>query len=175
MSAWQFDVSHTVFGFSVRHLVVGRVSGRFRRFEGSFEVDPAMPQNARAVVTIDAASVDTIDEKRDGHLRSADFFDVENHPKITFESSRVDAAPGGHYTLHGRLTIRGITHDVTLDVESLGVMTDPWGGVHAVFTVVGTLERERWGLKWNQPLSAGGMLVSDRVGLAIEVQLSPKT
>jgi len=124
-------------------------------------------------VEIDAASIDTSEEKRDAHLRSADFLDAENHPKLTFVSKRVDQAKDG-LKLIGDLTMRGVTHEVALEVEEAGRGKDPWGQERVAFNAKTTVDRTQWGLKWNQALEAGGVLVSEKVEIAIDIEAVKK-
>ncbi len=153
-STWTIDPAHTVVEFSVRHLMITTVKGRFGAVSGTL---------------IDAGSIDTREDKRDAHLRSADFFDVENHPKLTFVSRRVERS-GDRLKVTGDLTIRGTTKEITLDVEDLGRVKDPWGGDRAAFTATGKLNRSEYGLTWNQALETGGVMVSDEVKLSIDAQ-----
>jgi polyisoprenoid-binding protein YceI len=173
VTTWTLDPAHTTIEFSVRHMMITTVKGRFAEVSGSITVDAADPTSSRTEVTIDAASVDTRAEQRDAHLRTADFFDVEQHPVITFRSAGVDGAysrPGDHFRVRGDLTIRGVTREVELDVEFEGTGRDPWGGERASFTARGVVDRRDFGLTWNQALETGGVLVSNEVKLLIEAQ-----
>ena len=165
---WQIDPGHTEVGFVGRHLVLTKVRGRFLGVEGTIEVadDPA---DTTVEVTVDMASVESGSDARDEHLRSADLFDVERHPTATFRG-RADAWQGTTGRLAGDLTIKGITAPVVLDVEYLGFVADPWGGERIVFSASATIERERWGVGWNLPLEAGGLLVSKEVRLELELE-----
>ena len=166
---WAIDPSHTTVEFIGRHLVFTKVRGRFTDVSGSVTIsdDP----NASAVeVTLDAGSLTTGNADRDGHLRSADFFDVESHPQITFKSTNV-AWKGSEGSVTGDLTVRGVTKPITLDVELGGVVTDPWGGNRAVFSARGEVNREDWGLTWNMPLEKGGLLVSKNIQFEIETEI----
>lgn len=164
MSTWTLDTSHSTLGFSVRHLMISKVRGRFAK--GSATLDDAAG-TVRA--EIDAASIDTREEKRDAHLRSADFFDVEKFPTLTFESTGVSGS-GDAFTLNGRLTIHGVTRDVSLAVERLGTAKDPWGNQKASFEAKTHISRQDFGMVWNAGLEAGGVLVSDRVDIELELQ-----
>ena len=166
---WAIDVSHSSINFKVRHLGLAKTRGRFTAFEGTVQVGER-PEDTTVEVTIDASSVDTHDETRDNHLRTADFFDVEHHPSITFRSTGVRGA-GSDWVLDGDLTIAGVTKPVALEVEYDGVSTDPWGGTRAGFTARTEVNREDWGLTWNAALEAGGLLVGKTVTLELDVEL----
>ena len=163
---WAIDPTHSEVGFVARHLMVTKVRGSFADVTGTVQVADELAQSV-ADVTIQTASVTTGTADRDGHLRSADFFDVENFPQITFVSTSFDGD-----TLAGDLTIKGITKPVTLDVEFNGVATDPWGNDKAAFEATGELNRTDWGLTWNANLEKGGVLVSEKIKLVIDVQLA---
>ncbi len=171
---WEIDPSHSVAGFSVRHLMVAKVRGRFGSFAGTIHV-AEQPEDSYADVTIDAASIDTADEKRDAHLRSPDFFDVENHPTLHFRSTGFRRTGTTTFELPGELTIRGVTRPVTLDVEYSGITPDLWGGTRAAFTATTEIDREAWGLTWNQTLETGGVLVGKTVKIELEVQAAHKS
>jgi polyisoprenoid-binding protein YceI len=166
---WAIDLAHSSANFKVKHLGVSKTRGRFTDFAGTVEVgeDPA---DTKVDVTIQAASVDTHDTGRDEHLRSADFFDVANHPQLTFRSTGV-SGKGDSWTLDGDLTIAGVTKPVSLDVEFEGVAGDPWGGSRAGFVAKTTVNREDFGLTWNAALEAGGFLVGKNVTIELEVEL----
>lgn len=166
--AWNLDPAHSSIEFVARHLVVTKVRGGFGSFSGIIEIGEN-PSDSRVSIEVETASVTTGSADRDGHLKSPDFFDVENHPKMTFVSSEVRDTGEGHQ-LVGELTVRGVTKPLTLDFEYLGVMNDPWGNAKAAFTASGEVNREDWGLTWNAPLEAGGVLVSKTAKLEIEVQ-----
>lgn len=166
---WAIDPSHSSVEVVARHLVA-KTRGRFTSFDATLVVaDPAEASFVEA--TIDAASVDTREPQRDGHLRSADFFDVENHPTITFRSTAIRALGGDRYDVDGELTIRGTTRPVTLAVEFGGITTDPWGAERAGFSAATEVDREDFGLTWNQVLETGGLLVGKRVKIEIEAEL----
>ncbi len=165
---WAIDPAHTVVSFSVRHLVAAKVRGTFRTFSGIITIGPT-PEASSVDVTIDAASIDTGVEDRDNHLRSADFLDVATHQALTFRSTGVRTVSDG-YEVDGDLTIRDTTRPITLTMSYLGLATDPWGNNKALFTAATTLNREDWGLTWNQALEAGGWLVAKSVALELEVQ-----
>jgi polyisoprenoid-binding protein YceI len=168
--AWNIDTAHSQIGFAVRHMMISTVRGRFVKFEADIQIDPANLSQAQVTARIDAASVETGDEKRDGHLRSADFFDVEKYPTIEFKSTHVSQHDAS-LTVQGLLTIRGQDHAITLNGEILGPGKDPWGNSKLGFSLSGDVEREQWGLTWNQALEAGGVLVAKKVKLELELQL----
>lgn len=170
MTTWTIDSSHSAVNFSVRHLVIAKVRGRFAKFEGHVAFDDATGKPTRVVASIDAASVDTRDDKRDAHLRSADFFDVEKHPKLTFESTSLEARGKDHFVLRGNLSLHGVTKEIALDVTEEGRAKDPWGGERAAFSAKGSLDRKEYGLTWNQALEAGGVLVGEKIDIEIEVE-----
>jgi len=165
---WQIDPGHAEVAFIGRHFLLTKVRGRFTGVAGAITVaeDPA---ESTAEVTIDTASVDSGSQVRDDHLRSADFFDAARHPTATF-TGRATGWRGTRGQLTGSLTIRGITRPVTLAVDYLGHVADPWGGQRAIFTAAGTLNREDWGLTWNMPLANGGLLVSTDIRIEIDLE-----
>jgi len=167
---WQIDPTHTNIGFTVRHMVVAKVNGRFTKFEGTLTQSGDDFAGATAAITIDASSVDTQVQARDDHLRSADFFDAAKFPTITFRSKRMEKTGKDRYRLIGDLTIRGTTREVELDSEFLGSVKDPFGVERLAFSAQTRIDRSEFGLTWNQALEAGGVLVSDRVDVQIEVQ-----
>ena len=163
---WAIDPTHTEVGFVARHLMVTKVRGSFTDVTGTVQVGQDLGESV-ANVTIKTASVSTGTADRDTHLRSADFFDVDTFPEITFVSTSYDGD-----TLTGDLTIKGVTKAVTLDVDFNGVATDPWGNDKAAFEATGELNRTDWGLTWNASLEKGGVLVSEKIKLVIDVQLA---
>ncbi|MEO6045668.1 MAG: YceI family protein [Tepidiformaceae bacterium] len=168
---WNLDLSHSSVEFAVKHMVISSTKGRFAKYEVDANVDEQNLANSSATVRIDAASVDSRDEKRDAHLRSADFFDAENHPYITFTTKRLEPKGGDDYKLIGDLTIRGITKEVSLNGEVTGPVKDPWGGTRFGISAQGKVNRKDFGLTWNGVLEAGGLLVGDDVKLSIETEL----
>jgi len=168
---YKIDADHTTVGFRVRHLFTS-VDGRFDKFDGTISFDPAKPDSAMVEGTIDAASVNTNVAERDKHLRSADFFDVEHHPKITFKTTKVlEVAPDkAHGKMAGLLNIRGVEKEVVLDVSFLGQGKDPWGNFKAGFSAVTRINRKDFGLKWNDTLETGGLLVGDDVDIRIDIE-----
>ncbi|TMF17899.1 MAG: YceI family protein [Chloroflexi bacterium] len=171
--AWSLDPHHTSVAFSAKHLGVATVRGRFTNVDAEVELDdPNDPTTGRGTITLDAASIDTGSEQRDGHLRSADFLDVEKYPTITFTVKSVKPAGADVFKVTGDLTITGKTREVTLDYEHSGVVTDPFNNTKVGGTLTGTINRSDWGLKWNVPLGNGGLLVSDRIKLEIDGELA---
>jgi polyisoprenoid-binding protein YceI len=169
-NTWNIDIGHSGVNFSVRHMVVAKVRGRFREGQGSLSYSPNDPSSARVSVEIDAASIDTGVKDRDEHLRSSDFFDVQQFPKLRFESTTVEQAEAGRLRLLGNLTIRDVTREVTLEVESLGSIVDPWGHRRAAFSAKTSVDRRDFGLQWNQLLEAGGVMVGERVDIELEIE-----
>lgn len=165
---WVADPAHSELLFRAKHLMMTRVKGEFRKFTAVVEGEDFTSAPIR--VNIDASSVFTNNDDRDKHLRSADFFDVEKHPQITFAGTSVSKVDDTKYTLTGKLTIRGISKDITLDVEYGGTMKDPYGNEKAGFSLSGNINRKEWGLNWNAVLEAGGVLVSDEIMINGEVQ-----
>ena len=168
---WAFDLVHSSVNFTVRHMVVSRVRGRFTRWDGSLVMDEKDPSGGRVEVVIDAASIDTGVGQRDDHLRSGDFFDVEKFPTITFKSARVEKAEAGALKVTGDLTMHGVTRPVVLDVEYAGSANDPWGGVRAGFSATTKLDRREFGLSYNQLLETGGVVVGETVEIGIEAEM----
>ena len=166
---WTIDPGHAGVGFVGRHFGLTRIRGRFTGVEGTVTIAEPLEQSTVSVA-IAMASVDSGDQTRDDHLRSADFFDVEQHPTATFRSTGIIAA-GGTGRLSGDLTIKGVTRGVVLDIEFVGAVADPWGNERAVFSASGLINREDWGLTWNMLLDAGGLLVSKEIRLEIDVEL----
>ncbi len=170
MTTWNIDPSHSTVGFSVKHMMISTVRGRFADFTAAITLDEANAANSSVNVSIASASVDTKFEQRDNHLRSADFFDVENHPKLTFASKRVEGNPNGDFKVIGDLTIRGVTREVVLNATFDGTGKDPWGNERRAFSASTMINREEFALTWNQGLEAGGLLVSRDVKIEIESQ-----
>lgn len=169
-ATWNIDTTHSAIGFSVRHMVVAKVRGRFASWTSKVQLDPADLTRSSVEVEIDANSIDTGVVDRDNHLRSADFFDVANFPTLRFTSTKVEKVSGDRYRLHGDITIRDITKPVTLEVEYGGQGKDPWGNQRVAFSATTSVSRGEFGLKWNQALEAGGVLVGDKIEIEIEVQ-----
>ncbi|HEY6032810.1 MAG TPA: YceI family protein [Kofleriaceae bacterium] len=168
---WNIDGSHSTAEFSVRHLMITNVKGRFGTLSGTVDYDPEKPEASQTDVTIDATSIDTRDEKRDAHLRSPDFFDVEKFPSLTFKSTSVVKTDDG-FAATGDLTIHGVTKPVTLEVEGPSDQNkDPWGNTRIGASATAKINRKDFGLNWNAALEAGGVLVGEQVKISIEVSL----
>ncbi|MEK7256257.1 MAG: YceI family protein [Bacteroidota bacterium] len=167
---WVIDPSHSEITFRVKHLMITNVKGEFRKFNAEINAAGTDFTTASVRATIDAASIFTNEENRDTHLKSADFFDVENHPELTFEGTSFKNTGGDDYKLTGNLTIKGITNPVTFDVEFGGINKDPWGNEKAGFSLTGKINRKDWGLNWNAALETGGVLVGEEVKIGAEVQ-----
>ena len=168
---WQIDNTHSHIGFAVRHMMVSTVRGQFHGYSGTVHIDEQDPTKSWAEGEIDVNSIDTREANRDAHLRSADFFDVERHPKIAFKSRRIESLGGEEFKVYGDLTIRGVTREVALDVTYSGTAKDPWGGTRSGFSVSGTIDRKEFGLVWNALLETGGVAVANKVKLELEVEL----
>jgi polyisoprenoid-binding protein YceI len=166
---YALDATHSYVGFTARHLMVTKVRGRFPVTEGRLVVDSDSEKSA-VEATIDVSAVESGDPKRDEHLRSADFFDSENHRYAHFRSTRVEDAGNGEFTLHGDLTIRDVTRPVVLKGEYLGSQQSPWGDTRVGFTAETEVNRKDWGLEWNVALEKGGLLVGDKVKLVIDAE-----
>jgi polyisoprenoid-binding protein YceI len=166
---WTIDPAHSSADFVARHLVVSKVKGGFSDFTGVITVDPADPLASSVETTIQVASIDTRDEQRDAHLRSADFFDAEQFPTITFRSTRL-SEDGGDYVVEGDLTIKGVTKPVTLTLEYNGTSPDPWGGVRAGFSAETEVNRRDFGLNFDAKLDTGGALVGEKIKIHLEIE-----
>jgi polyisoprenoid-binding protein YceI len=162
------DRAHSSLGFSTKHMMVTTVRGRFDDFAGTIELPEGDPARAIAEFTVQVASIDTGNGQRDEHLRSADFFDAGRHPEMTYRSTRITEQGEGRYRAEGDLTIRGVTHPLTLDVEVGERFQDPWGKQRVGLNATGRLNRKDWGLNWNQVLEAGRLLVGEEVKLEID-------
>ncbi len=169
-NTWNIDQAHSGIHFSVRHMLFAKVRGRFAGWTATLELDPNELENSRVEVEIDAASIDTGVADRDTHLRSADFFDVESFPALRFKSREVKEIGERVYRVIGDLTIRDVTREVALDLAYGGLAKDPWGNQRAAFTATASIDRRDFGLKWNQVLEAGGVLVGERIDIELEVQ-----
>jgi polyisoprenoid-binding protein YceI len=166
---WDLDPAHSSVNFSVRHLMVSKVRGRFTSFSAVIRIDED-PMKSEVDVTIDTGSIDTRDEQRDGHLRSPDFLDVEKYPAITFRSTSVSPLGGDRYELKGNLTVKDVTRPVTLEAELQGIQPDPWGNLRMGFEAKTEFNRKDFGLTWNQALEGGGVLVGDKVTVEIDLE-----
>ena len=165
---WVLDQTHSELVFKVKHLMISNVKGAFRKF--SVEIDGDDFTKSKIHATIDPASIFTNDDSRDGHMKSADFFDVENYKEISFDSSSFKKLNDENFQLKGILTIKGISHEIALEVEFGGINKDPWGNEKAGFSLHGKINRKDWGLNWNTVLETGGVLVSDEVKISAELQ-----
>lgn len=172
MSTWNIDTAHSSAQFTVRHMMFAKVRGVFTRWEGSIEFDPEKGELQKASARIEAASIDTREAKRDEHLRSPDFFDVEKYPALTFESTKVEKVGEQAYRVTGNLTIRDVTREVVLDAEFLGAGKNPWGQEVAGFQAKTRISRKDYGLTWNQALETGGVLVGDDIDITLDVEAS---
>ena len=166
---WTVDAAHSRIGFVARHMMVTKVRGTFHDFDAEVKVGgDLLDSTVRVEVRMD--SIDTGNADRDGHLRTNDFFDIQQYPTMSFQSTGF-AAEGGTYLMHGDLTIKGVTKPVTFELEFDGLGTDPWGGTRAGFSAATTVNRRDWGIEWNAPLEAGGVLVGDKVAIELDIQL----
>lgn len=168
--SWKIDPSHSQITFTVRHMMITNVRGRFESFDGTVDFNEEDPANSRAEIKIDAASINTRDAMRDNHLRSADFFDAEKYPQISFTSKKVEKLDEHHGLIHGVLTIKDIAHDVTLDTEYAG-QSAMWGKTYAGFEATARINRKDWNLNWNKALETGGWLVGDDIKVEIALEL----
>ena len=170
-TTWKIDATHTTVEFAVRHMMIATVKGFFTDVQGTVTTIGDDPTTAVVDVQIPAASINTRNEQRDAHLRSADFLDAENHPTITFKSTKVTRAGDDKLRMEGDLTIRGTTLPLTLDVTIEGRGKDPWGGERSAFSATTKINRQEFGLRWNQALETGGVLVADEVKISVDVEL----
>jgi polyisoprenoid-binding protein YceI len=173
--SYTVDLDHTNVGFKVKHMMVSYTKGHFKKFQGTVMVDEKNPAKSQIDITIDAASIDTELEKRDEHLRSAEFFDAANHPNITFKSKKIKVVNATQWSVVGDLTIRGVTKEITLNVSDIGKdVKDPWGGVRRGATASTKVSRKDFGLNWNAALEAGGVAVGDEVSIDLDIELIKK-
>ncbi len=178
MSHWTFEPGHTAAEFSVRHMMVTNVRGHFKNVTGTLDFDPAFPEKSSVKAVIRAESIWTGDPQRDGHLKSADFLDVEQHPQITFESDRVELVGPSDAKVHGHITIRGVTRPLTLHAKFLGMWQTPWweDGIdkgpktRAGFVATGRLNRHDFGVSWNSKLDHGGIVVGNDVDITLDAE-----
>ncbi|NMP22296.1 YceI family protein [Sulfobacillus harzensis] len=168
-TTWVIDPSHSTVGFVVRHLV-SKVRGQFGEFSGQIMGNPEDLSDASATFTVEMQSVNTNQADRDNHLRTSDFFDVENYPTMTFSSTRVEKTDTNTYTVYGNLTLRGVTKEIPVHVEFLGIAPDPWGNTRAGFEASARINRKDFGVNWNQVLEAGGVMVGDNVDIHLELE-----
>lgn len=169
-TTWQIDPAHTEVGFSAKHLMISTVRGRFAEVRGTIHLDEGDLARSSVEVEIDTASIDTRQEQRDTHLRSADFFEVERYPTITFRSRKVETVKSDRFRVLGDLTIRDVTREVALDVTDEGRGRDPWGGERLAFSARAVIDRREFGLTWNQALETGGVLVSNEIKITIDLE-----
>jgi polyisoprenoid-binding protein YceI len=168
---WTIDPAHSKIGFKVKHLMITNVMGNFKEFEGQVTTMGNDFSTAVISLSLNSASIDTEMADRDSHLKSADFFDIGNYPKITFDAGSLKDLGDDMYELSGNLVIKGVTNKITLSVEYGGLMTDPWGNVKAGFSITGKMNRKDWGLNWNTALEAGGVLVGEEVKIICDIEL----
>lgn len=166
---YTMDRSHSNVGFRIRHLV-SNVTGRFTDFSGTIQLDAADPAKSSVAFTIKATSIDTAEPKRDAHLKSPDFFDVEKFPELTFTSTKIAKGAGSAYQVTGNFTMHGVTKEITIPVEFLGTSKDPWGNERAGFSASFVLNRKDYGVEWNKVLDAGGTLVGNDVTASIDLE-----
>jgi polyisoprenoid-binding protein YceI len=166
---YEFDVAHTRIGFVARHAMVTSVRGSFTDFEGTAHIDAADPARSSARLSLKVASIDSRNEQRDGHLRSADFFDAETYPEVTFVSTAVERLDDDEFRVTGNLTVKDVTKPVTVELTFNGSAKDPFGNLRAGFEGKTTVNRKDWGLTWNAALETGGLLVSDKIRLEFDV------
>ncbi len=171
---WTVDAAHSTVGFSVRHMMISNVRGAFDRFTATVDGNPADPSTAKISATIEVASVNTREPKRDDHLRSADFFDAARFPRMTFVSTKVEKVSATKAKVTGNLTLRGVTKPVTLDVEYTAPVKSPWGQTVVGATATGKINRQDFGVSFSKTLETGGLLVDDQVTLQLELELVQK-
>jgi polyisoprenoid-binding protein YceI len=171
MATYKIDADHSDIMFKVKHLMISTVSGIFKTFDATLEIDENDFTKANVYFEADTASVDTKNEQRDAHLKSDDFFNAEQFPKMTFKSTSVERKSGEEYVLNGDLTIRDITKPIALNVEFNGDVTDPWGKERKGFEITGKINRKEYGLKWSAVTEAGGLVVADDVKLQLNVEM----
>lgn len=167
---WAVDASHSAIEFKVKHMMISNVRGSFHKFEADLVADATDLTSANVHFSIDLNSIDTRDEQRDGHLKSADFFDVEKYPTIDFKSTQISRKGDGQYALTGDVTMHGVTKPITFDVEFEGQGKDPWGNERAGFSANASLSRKDFGLSWNAALETGGVLVGDEVKISLQIE-----
>jgi len=168
---WQIDPVHSSIHFTIRHFVISKIHGRFTKWGGTAQLDEQAPESSHVDIHIDVASLDTNDPKRDGHLKTADFFDVERYPEITFRSTKVEPQGAERFRVTGDLTIRGVTKPVVLEVEHGGKVKDPWGNNRGGFSVKGTIDRKDFGISFNQVLEAGGLALGETVDISADLEV----
>ena len=175
-AVWELDPAHSSIGFGVRHMMISTVHGEFHTFSGKATGDPAHPTDATVEATIEAASIDTRNDKRDGHLKSPDFFDVEKFPTITFKSKKIEPGAAGHVKVTGDLTLHGVTKEVVFDVEGpTQAIKDPMGNTKAGAHATTKIDRKDFGLVWNKTMDGGGLMLGDDVDVTIDVEAAKKS
>ena len=165
---YTIDPAHTRLGFVARHAMVTKVRGGFNEFEGEIHIDPDDPTASSASLTIQAKSIDTRNEDRDAHLRSNDFFAMDEHPTITFQSTGVEKVTDTEFRVTGDLAVKGVSKEITFGIEFAGAVVDPWDNLRVGFEGSTVINRKDWGMTWNAPLEAGGVLVSEKVTIEFE-------
>lgn len=173
-SIWTIDPTHSEIGFKVKHMMFTNVSGKFTNIQAVIENENDNFETSKISFTAEVNSIDTNNEDRDKHLRSADFFDVENYPNLSFTSTKVEKNKEGNYTIYGDLTIKNKTQSIALDTAYSGLMKDPWGNTKAGISLTGKINRKEFGLTWNSALETGGVLVGEDIQLISEIQLMRK-
>ncbi len=173
MKKWTVDTAHSEIGFSVKHMMISKVKGSFASYDATVEADEKDLQGALIDFKIDVASINTNNEDRDNHLRSADFFDAENHPHITFKANEIAKKGDDEYELTGDLTMKGVTRPATFEVEYGGTGVNPWGVEVVAFSGEGKVNRKDFGLTWNQALETGGVMVGEDIKLNLELEANP--
>lgn len=174
-SIWNVDLTHSSLDFSIRHMMIAKVKGSFHAFEAHIEADPTDLTTADVRFSIDLNSIDTRNSDRDAHLRTADFFDVEKYPKMTFESTQIVKTGEGEYDVTGNVSLHGVTRPETFSVTFEGAGKDPWGNEKVGFSGQGSFKRSDYGLTWNAALETGGVLVGDEVKISIELEASKQS
>ncbi|MFO7624206.1 MAG: YceI family protein [Anaerolineales bacterium] len=169
--SWKIDTAHSEINFSVRHMMIATVRGRFEKFSGAIDFNENEPARSRVEVQIEASSINTREPQRDAHLKSPDFFDVENFPFITFKGKSIDVKGDNQALITGDLTIRDVTRQVVLDAEYAGMAQSPFGATNAGFSASTRINRKDWGLTWNVALETGGMLVADEIKIDIDLEI----
>ncbi|PHQ56948.1 MAG: hypothetical protein COC16_02280 [Lutibacter sp.] len=168
---WTFDSSHSTVRFAVDHMVISEVEGKFTSYEGSVETSQDDFSDAKIKFSIDVNSIDTDDVKRDGHLKNADFFNTEQHPNMTFQSTSIEKIKEGQYALKGDFTLLGVTKEVVLNLSYGGTVQDPWGNTKAGIKVTGIIDRTDFGLKYNSVMKTGGLLIGEEIAITCKMEL----
>lgn len=167
---WALDPTHSEIQFKVKHLMISKVTGQFEKFDASVETEDNDMSTAKVTFSADVNSISTNNEQRDAHLKNADFFDAENHPQLTFVSSKLEKVDEENYKLHGTLTMRGTSKDITLDVEYGGLITDPWGNTRTGFTINGKINRQDYGVSFGMVTETGGLLLGNDVAIHAQAE-----